>query len=282
MDLHVSIGPSGGKERVYAFTLIIRDSRDFPLQHLHLAILSSSALALALTATRYLVSFKMSLSPSTPRRARTNSLISLMCELEGIVPPGPDAYTADPPEPLTEEEVGWVKKLIKEREESETVSHNQASPGVNRDGDNQKDTQRLPAMQEPQTTEQPKETEHQSTATQQPVASPEPVARPRPERSSPQRFVCPTCNRSDFSSARTFRGHVTQVHIGTRCFWPGCFARLPSEGNLNRHLQNHNSDLPDGHVKCNWPGCRKRYEWSQALYRHLREHQVAARNAHNS
>ncbi|KAI0095743.1 hypothetical protein F4776DRAFT_658718 [Hypoxylon sp. NC0597] len=256
--LHVRIGALGGKERVvkiissHSLTLVFRDHRDIYSQHLYLTS-RLRLLVLTLSRQKYTASFKMSSSSNPPRRARVNSLISLMCELEGIPAPGPDAYTTEPPEPLTKKEVGWIKKLIKERERGQSTSNDRASLSADHGDGN-------------------------STATQRPVANPWLLPRILRAKSSDQGFVCPTC-RMGFKTDQTLATHTREVHIGTRCFWPGCSIKCRNEGLLNRHLQRHNADLPDGYRTCNWPGCKRGYRSSQSLNRHLRKHQISARRA---
>lgn len=61
-------------------------------------------------------------NPTTPQRTRRNSLITLMCEMEGIDPPGEDAYTIQPASPLTAREINLIERIIEERNGNEIIT----------------------------------------------------------------------------------------------------------------------------------------------------------------
>ncbi|KAI1100346.1 hypothetical protein F4804DRAFT_336357 [Jackrogersella minutella] len=59
---------------------------------------------------------------SSEQLPRVNSLITLMCQMEGIEPPSETAYTTEE-DPLTSEHVEWIKALIREREELPNIEN---------------------------------------------------------------------------------------------------------------------------------------------------------------
>ncbi|KAI1416696.1 hypothetical protein F5Y13DRAFT_186314 [Hypoxylon sp. FL1857] len=182
----------------------------------------------------------MAPSSTPPRRARANSLITLMCETAGIEAPGEDAYTTEPPKPLTEQETQWVKKLIHEIEGNQQATI---------DSVHSSDTHEERIQEAPQPSE---------------------------------KFICPTCKKSSFKDIECFRRHLRQVHIGTRCYWPGCAITTATEARLNEHLRGHNdggAPQSNGLFRCNWPDCGRDYKTAESLARHTRSHIIKARQA---
>ncbi|KAI1384391.1 uncharacterized protein F4822DRAFT_432937 [Hypoxylon trugodes] len=92
---------------------------------------------------------------------------------------------------------------------------------------------------------------------------------------------CPDCGKANFKTPKTRQRHMEEVHVGTRCHWPGCNVVTPTEGDMNRHLKVHNMEETIGdEIRCNWVGCNNpRRKTTESVYRHLRKHQVEARNA---
>ncbi|KAI1500209.1 hypothetical protein F5X99DRAFT_429991 [Biscogniauxia marginata] len=188
-------------------------------------------------------------APMTPRKCgRANPLITLMCELEGIQPPSPGAYTAEPSSPLTSEQVGWIKTIIKTQQLSPGNLDNTDEVGGSLESDD----------------------------------VPQEFALVRGQPSTPA-IQCGQCNKS-FDAAKHLELHMKESHIGTRYFWTGCDARFGREVALKRHLWEHNANAaldqpdPDHRRRCNWPGCSKPFPFREPVTRHLQEHTLEARN----
>ncbi|XXH02948.1 hypothetical protein Hte_009338 [Hypoxylon texense] len=96
-----------------------------------------------------------------------------------------------------------------------------------------------------------------------------------------QDLTCPHCDAT-FKTKQTLGQHLSEKHIGTVCFWPGCNANFSSEGNHITHLKEHNDAAASGEngtMTCNWPGCGKVFQRAERVSRHLRRHTVAAKKA---
>ncbi|KAI1141327.1 hypothetical protein F5Y05DRAFT_409882 [Hypoxylon sp. FL0543] len=164
--------------------------------------------------------------------------------------PGEEAYTSEPPEPLTKEETSWIKKLIQERKERrKTVNYSAASS----DEENLDFNTSMSLH-------------HHANS-------------PYPTKSRNQALICATCKKSDFKSVRTYLQHIGEVHMGTRRLWPGCSKKLPSVANLSRHLVHQHNEKFNNHLTCHWPSCRKVFTVAEGVSRHLRQHRVKALNA---
>ncbi|KAI6081378.1 hypothetical protein F4821DRAFT_274975 [Hypoxylon rubiginosum] len=72
----------------------------------------------------------MNSSAELPKPARRNSLITLMCEIEGIEPPEEDAYESGPPSPLTDEQLSIIFKIIRSREGAQESSSSKDEPAL--------------------------------------------------------------------------------------------------------------------------------------------------------
>ncbi|KAI1211422.1 uncharacterized protein F4807DRAFT_466689 [Annulohypoxylon truncatum] len=96
---------------------------------------------------------------------------------------------------------------------------------------------------------------------------------------------CPQCNKV-FKTKATYRQHSQSVHIGTKCYWPGCSLTFSSERELNKHLKEHNTLASNGDpqnmLTCNFPGCGKVCTMAEIVARHLRRHIIGALNASQS
>ncbi|KAI1771242.1 hypothetical protein F4818DRAFT_454868 [Hypoxylon cercidicola] len=151
--------------------------------------------------------------------------------------------TSEPPSPLTNREAKCIKTILRN---FESIERTLASTGT----DNSK-------------REAATATNHNNET-----------------QASQQPFICPTCNKH-FKSIRTLRQHLGEVHIGTKCYWPGCTANVPTEKELNKHLKAHNSASAEGlngTTACNWPGCGNPMKVPEVA-KHLRRHTVKAKNA---
>ncbi|KAI2472877.1 hypothetical protein F4781DRAFT_443910 [Annulohypoxylon bovei var. microspora] len=254
-------------------------------------------------------------SPSTPR---VNPLITLMCKQEGIDVPGADAYTTRSPTPLTSQETDWVRKLIHERKNQGTLPYNEniTSHAAPEQGPTFPSPVALPLRPLPQQAAWPRLSTRLSPSTRSssairslpatpsspatflssvpllsPVPLPQQAAWP-PQAPLPQPaplaqpaangLTCTECGKL-FKSGPTYRQHLGEAHIGTRCFWSNCSAVVGSESELTKHLKAHNDAASQGHpainLTCNWPGCGKLCTMSESVARHLRRHTVKAKNA---
>ncbi|KAI1416697.1 hypothetical protein F5Y13DRAFT_205534 [Hypoxylon sp. FL1857] len=175
-----------------------------------------------------------------------NELIASARELTGADPSGPSIYETEVSDELRKEHMKWANMLAKGRNGRRPPSSSKISDA---------------------TSSKPASSSKRSAASRQP-------AQPQDDD-----FTCPVCNKS-FKNKGAIRQHTLQVHIGTKCYWPGCSVTTESEPELNAHLKEHNDDpSPDGRYKCTWPGCDKTYAFADSLTRHARQHNSEAREA---
>ncbi|KAI3323333.1 hypothetical protein HD806DRAFT_544093 [Xylariaceae sp. AK1471] len=89
-----------------------------------------------------------------------------------------------------------------------------------------------------------------------------------------QHLTCRFCGQV-FRRVGSRLQHQRDVHLGTRCFWPGCGAVMASELELRRHLRRHHDDIVTAGwrpEKCSWPGCGKVLSRRGTAHRCVRSH----------
>ncbi|KAI0887863.1 uncharacterized protein GGS22DRAFT_185243 [Annulohypoxylon maeteangense] len=164
--------------------------------------------------------------------------------------------------PLTEEQVGGNQGLIPNHEQQQGGLNNVAAPA-----------QETHAVQSVSA-------DHNDNDAEDAPEAPE-----APEHNVPQNnavLQCAQCHKI-FKNRATYRQHLADVHIGTRCYWPGCAQVFANERELNAHLRDHNDTAcgcdPVCKITCHFPSCGKVCTMAESVGRHLRRHNIEARNA---
>ncbi|KAI1456991.1 hypothetical protein F4805DRAFT_458161 [Annulohypoxylon moriforme] len=194
---------------------------------------------------------------NSPRRSRVISLIARICGMEGIRTPQFHPSTDGATNPLSTRQVELLEIVVDRRTAVERImanddggspdssAHDDSSAAIDSDSADSGGSDNVnggPAIDQ----------------------APEEAIDP---------LTCHECGKH-FKTKMTFQQHDREVHIGTRCYWPGCTFTTTTEALLNRHLHTHQGDE---HVRCKWPGCKSAFKMKESLLRHLRRHNISAR-----
>ncbi|TGJ86718.1 hypothetical protein E0Z10_g2024 [Xylaria hypoxylon] len=90
----------------------------------------------------------------------------------------------------------------------------------------------------------------------------------------PTSFPCRHCPRV-YDKKYNLDKHISDTHIGTRCYWPGCGTTTKTEKELIHHFKDHHIEAINGgtqDVCCPWPGCGKTFSRRDTVQRCLKGH----------
>ncbi|KAI0849108.1 hypothetical protein F5Y00DRAFT_269734 [Daldinia vernicosa] len=70
-------------------------------------------------------------------------------------------------------------------------------------------------------------------------------------------LICPICGHTSNSPGNA-SDHLRYIHVGLRCFFPGCNVRRTSEADLRQHIADQHGSVAagaNGYFRCPWPAC---------------------------